>query len=69
MPEKARFIDPMLLPRTDTLPSDAGRCAYHLKLDSYRAIAFKSRLAINRLRPMNSATGDGERRSRKLLSD
>ena len=39
---KARFIEPMLLLRTDALPEDAGRWAYQLKLDGYRAIAFKT---------------------------
>src|SRR5688500_13769373 len=38
---KAQFIEPMLLLRTDTLPSDA-RWVYELKLDGYRAIAFKA---------------------------
>jgi DNA ligase D-like protein (predicted ligase) len=38
---KARFVDPMLLLRTETLPDDA-RWEYQLKLDGYRAIAFKS---------------------------
>src|SRR6185503_4972251 len=32
----------MLLLRTDTLPDDPARWAYELKLDGYRAIAFKS---------------------------
>ena len=36
----ARFIEPMLLLRTDALPNPA-RWAYELKLDGYRAIAFK----------------------------
>jgi bifunctional non-homologous end joining protein LigD len=39
---KARFIEPMLLLRTDRLPSDAARWQYELKFDGYRAIAFKS---------------------------
>ena len=39
---KARFIDPMLLLRTDTLPNDASRWEYQLKFDGYRAIAFKA---------------------------
>ena len=43
MPAKARFIEPMLLLRTDTLPDDPRRWAYQLKLDGYRAIAFKTR--------------------------
>jgi DNA ligase D-like protein (predicted ligase) len=37
-----RFIDPMLLLRTDTLPNDRRRWEYQLKLDGYRAIAFKT---------------------------
>jgi hypothetical protein len=37
----ARFIDPMLLQRTDALPS-TDQCLYELKLDWYRAVAFKS---------------------------
>ena len=32
----------MLLLRTDTLPDDSARWAYELKLDGYRAIAFKT---------------------------
>jgi DNA ligase D-like protein (predicted ligase) len=39
---KARFIEPMLLLKTDTLPDDATRFEYQLKLDGYRAIAFKT---------------------------
>jgi hypothetical protein len=44
MPSKAkgRFIDPMLLLRTDSLPNDGGRWEYQLKFDGYRAIAFKT---------------------------
>jgi bifunctional non-homologous end joining protein LigD len=38
----AKFIEPMLLLRTDALPDDAARWAYELKLDGYRAIAFKA---------------------------
>jgi ATP-dependent DNA ligase len=37
---KARFIEPMLLLRTDALPGDAWRWEYQLKLDGYRAVAF-----------------------------
>lgn len=36
----ARFIEPMLLLRTDSLP-DSQQWLYELKLDGYRAIAFK----------------------------
>jgi bifunctional non-homologous end joining protein LigD len=38
---RARFIEPMLLLRTDALPNDP-RWAYQLKLDGYRAVAFKT---------------------------
>src|SRR5215203_1889486 len=41
MPAKAGFIDPMLLLKTDALPDDRARWLYQLKLDGYRAIAFK----------------------------
>ena len=39
----ARFIEPMLLLRTDALPDDPRRWTYQLKLDGYRAIAYKTR--------------------------
>jgi DNA ligase D-like protein (predicted ligase) len=39
--QHATFVQPMLLLRTDTLPSDQTRFTYQLKLDGYRAIAFK----------------------------
>jgi DNA ligase D-like protein (predicted ligase) len=39
---KAGFIEPMLLLRTDTLPEEPARWSYQLKLDGYRAIAFKT---------------------------
>jgi DNA ligase D-like protein (predicted ligase) len=41
MAVKATFIDPMLLLRAEALPDDA-RWEYQIKLDGYRAIAFKS---------------------------
>ena len=43
MPQRVRggFIEPMLLLRTDALPNDA-RWSYELKLDGYRAVAFKA---------------------------
>ena len=41
MAVKATFIDPMLLLRAETLPDDA-RWEYQIKLDGYRAIAFKT---------------------------
>ena len=39
---EASFIEPMLLLRQDALPADGSRWLYQLKLDGYRAIAFKS---------------------------
>jgi bifunctional non-homologous end joining protein LigD len=39
---KASFIKPMLLLRADALPRDAEQWEYQLKLDGYRAIAFKT---------------------------
>jgi bifunctional non-homologous end joining protein LigD len=39
---KARFIPPMLLLRTDRLPEERANWEYQLKLDGYRAIAFKT---------------------------
>ena len=38
---RARFMEPMLLLRTDRLP-DGAQWMYELKLDGYRAIAVKS---------------------------
>jgi ATP-dependent DNA ligase len=38
---KGKFIDPMLLLRTDALP-EGVEWQYELKLDGYRAIAFKT---------------------------
>jgi DNA ligase D-like protein (predicted ligase) len=43
MAVKVGFIEPMLLLRTETLPNDPHRWAYELKLDGYRAIAFKTK--------------------------
>jgi DNA ligase D-like protein (predicted ligase) len=37
-----RFIEPMLLQRTDQLPTDGSRWAYELKLDGYRTIAART---------------------------
>jgi bifunctional non-homologous end joining protein LigD len=39
---KARFVQPMLLLATDRLPDDREKWEYQLKLDGYRAIAFKT---------------------------
>ncbi len=39
---KATFIEPMLLLSTGRLPNDQGTYEYGLKLDGYRAIAFKT---------------------------
>src|SRR5687768_14779590 len=45
-PIKAEFISPMLLLKTDTLP-DSPSWTYQLKLDGYRAIAFKTAGAVH----------------------
>jgi DNA ligase D-like protein (predicted ligase) len=42
MPVKAKFVPPMLLLKTESLPDDPARWRYELKLDGYRAIAFKT---------------------------
>src|SRR5215204_5195460 len=47
MPAKAGFIDPMLLLKTDALPDDRAQWLYELKLDGYRAIAFKRNGALH----------------------
>ena len=39
---KGRFIQPMLLLRTDARPNDREHWQYELKVDGYRAIAFKA---------------------------
>jgi ATP-dependent DNA ligase len=44
---KARFIEPMLLLRTDALPDEGQRWEYQLKLDGYRAVAFKTGGALH----------------------
>src|SRR5512138_3470452 len=44
---KAGFIEPMLLLRTDTLPDDQARWSYQIKLDGYRAIAFKTSSTVH----------------------
>jgi DNA ligase D-like protein (predicted ligase) len=51
---KARFIEPMLLLRTDALPEDQRRWAYQLKFDGYRAVAYKSSGKIH-LRSRNNS--------------
>ena len=49
MPDRvaARFIEPMLLLKTDALPDDRARWSYQLKLDGYRAIVVKSRGSVS----------------------
>jgi DNA ligase D-like protein (predicted ligase) len=39
---KGRFIEPMLLLKTDALPGDASKWEYQLKFDGYRAVAYKT---------------------------
>jgi bifunctional non-homologous end joining protein LigD len=43
----ARFIQPMLLLKTESLPDDPARWLYELKMDGYRAIAFKSKGTVH----------------------
>jgi DNA ligase D-like protein (predicted ligase) len=43
----ARFIEPMLLLKTDALPDDRASWSYQLKLDGYRAIVVKTRGAVS----------------------
>jgi bifunctional non-homologous end joining protein LigD len=50
---KAKFIEPMLLLRTNALPNDRERWQNKLKVDGYRAIAFKTGGKIH-LRSRNS---------------
>lgn len=44
---KARFIEPMLLLRTNALPADGSHWEYQLEFDGYRAIAYKSNGALH----------------------
>jgi ATP-dependent DNA ligase len=55
---KAEFIAPMLLVRSDTLP-EGPDWAYELKLDGYRALAFKS-YGVAHLRSRNNKSFDGK---------
>jgi DNA ligase D-like protein (predicted ligase) len=50
---KAGFVQPMLLLRSEQLPDDPTRWSYQLKLDGYRAIAFKTRGTVH-LRSRNN---------------
>ena len=54
----AGFIQPMLLLKTDALPDDGERWAYQLKVDGYRAIAFK-RDGVVQLRSRNDHDFNG----------
>src|SRR3954466_9686469 len=53
----ARFIQPMLLLRAESLPS-GEQWSYELKLDGYRAIAFKRNGAVH-LRSRNDNDFNG----------
>jgi bifunctional non-homologous end joining protein LigD len=55
---KASFIEPMLLLRQAALPDDPKRWLYQLKLDGYRAIAFKAG-SVLRLRSRNDKDFSG----------
>jgi DNA ligase D-like protein (predicted ligase) len=54
----ASFIEPMLLVRSDNLP-EGPNWAYELKLDGYRALAFKS-YGVAHLRSRNNKSFDGK---------
>ena len=49
---RARFVPPMLLLRSETLPDDPVRWLYELKMDGYRAVAYKTGGTV-RLRSRN----------------
>ena len=53
---KAEFIAPMLLVRSDALP-EGPAWIYELKLDGYRALAFKS-YGVAHLRSRNNESFD-----------
>jgi ATP-dependent DNA ligase len=40
--QKARFVEPMLLLKTEKLPDDANLWRYEIKHDGYRAIGLKT---------------------------
>jgi bifunctional non-homologous end joining protein LigD len=54
---KIGFLEPMLLQPTEKLPENRDRWLYELKLDGYRAIAYKSGGAV-RLRSRNNKDFD-----------
>jgi len=55
---KASFVEPMLLQPTEKLPENRDRWMYELKLDGYRAVAYKSGGTL-RLRSRNNKDFDG----------
>jgi bifunctional non-homologous end joining protein LigD len=55
---KASFVEPMLLHPTDKLPENRDRWMYELKLDGYRAIAYKTGGKL-RLRSRNNKDFEG----------
>jgi DNA ligase D-like protein (predicted ligase) len=54
---KASFVEPMLLQHTEKLPDNRDRLMYELKLDGYRAIAYKTGGTL-RLRSRNNKDFD-----------
>jgi hypothetical protein len=52
---KARFIEPMLLLKTESLPDDTARWAYQLKIDGYRSMAFRPNGPVH-VRSRNATT-------------
>ena len=55
---RARFLEPMLLLRTEALPDDPARWLYELKMDGYRAVAFTSSGSRVRSRPASIITSN-----------
>lgn len=60
-----RFVDPMLLLRTDSLPA-GDQWLYELKLDGYRALAFKLNGAVHLRSRNDNDFASGIRPSLKL---
>ena len=68
MSASARFIAPMLLLRTDSLP-DSAQWLYELKLDGYRAMAFKRAGVVHLFSAAGCESRDGFEAPPCLLRD
>lgn len=65
---KAKFIEPMLLLRTDALPADGGRWEYQLKFDGYRPSRRHVSTTWRRIRVLKNKDGS-EVRLRQATAD